>query len=512
MLNAVDREIPEYLEGYGKMKLFDKFKEGSVKDLDRFQDRLVYPNRKKIISSIKRAVEAVGLKDGMTISFHHHFRSGDLTINLVLNELASMGFKDLIVSASSLTDVHAALIPLVREGVIRKFETSGLRGGLAEFISNGMMEIPIQIRSHGGRARAIVNGDLHIDVAFLGVSSCDVYGNANGFTGQNACGSLGYAKVDAEYADHVVMITDNLVECPNIPFSIPQNQVDHVVVVDKVGDTAGIMSGATRFTKNPRDLLIARHAADVVEASGYFYDGFSLQTGSGGASLATTRFLSEKMARRDIKASFALGGITGQIVKMHEEGLIGKLLDVQSFDLTAVQSLRKNPNHYEISAAYYANPDDEGSAVNQLDVVILSALEIDVDFNVNVMTGSDGVIRGASGGHCDTAAGACVTIIVAPLLRGRIPTVCDRVHTIITPGKTVDVLVTDQGIAVNPLRPELQERLMKSGLPVCSIEDLKERAYKLTGVPREIRVEDRIVGVVNYRDGSVIDVIRQVAK
>ena len=41
--------------------------------------------------------------------------------------------------------------------------------------------------------------------------------------------------------------------------------------------------------------------------------------------------------------------------------------------------------------------------INRSDVAILSALEVDTDFNVNVMTGSDGVIRGASGGHCDTA-------------------------------------------------------------------------------------------------------------
>lgn len=56
-------------------------------------------------------------------------------------------------------------------------------------------------------------------------------------------------------------------------------------------------------------------------------------------------------------------------------------------------------------------------------VVVLSALEIDTKFNVNVITGSDGIIRGASGGHSDTAAHARLAIIVAPLVRGRIPTV-----------------------------------------------------------------------------------------
>ena len=63
--------------------------------------------------------------------------------------------------------------------------------------------------------------------------SCDVYGNANGYTGQSACGSLGYAKVDALYADKVVLITDMLSEYPNTPFSIHQDQVDYIIKVDQ---------------------------------------------------------------------------------------------------------------------------------------------------------------------------------------------------------------------------------------------------------------------------------------
>ncbi|MGV8429233.1 citrate lyase subunit alpha, partial [Pseudomonas aeruginosa] len=73
----------------------------------------------------------------------------------------------------------------------------------------------------------------------------------------------------------------------------------------------------------------------------------------------------------------------------------------------------RNPNHIEVSANQYANYSSKGASVERLDMVILSALEIDTKFNVNVLTGSDGVIRGASGGHCDTAASAQVAIIVA---------------------------------------------------------------------------------------------------
>ncbi len=469
----------------------------------------------KLVASLEEAIEKSGLRDGMTISFHHHFRAGDYIVNMVLETIARMGVKNLRVAASSLTSCHAPLIEHIKNGVVTSIETSGCRGELANAISHGLMERPMVFRTHGGRAAAIETGELHIDVAFLGAPSCDAFGNANGYTrgaeGKSMCGSLGYARPDAQYADKVVIITDNLVPYPNTPFAISQRFVDYVVVVDAIGDPQKIMSGATRFTKNPRDLLIAERAAEVIVHSGYFYDGFSMQTGTGGASLAVTRFLRDYMLEKNVKASFALGGITGAMVGLHEDGLIGRLLDVQSFDLVAANSLKDNRFHRQIDANYYANPYRRGSVVNALDVVVLSALEIDVDFNVNVLTGSDGIIRGAIGGHPDTAAGAALTVIVCPLLRGRMPCVLDRVGTLVTPGSTVDVLVTDQGIAVNPARPEVRARLEAAHIPVTDIHALREAAEALTGRPDPIRFTDRVVGLVTYRDGSMLDVIRRIA-
>lgn len=483
------------------------------KDTVSLKERSAVHN--KVLPSIEKAIEMCGLKNGMTISFHHHFRNGDYVLNMVMETIAAMGFKDLTVAASSLAEIHDPLVEHIKNGVVKRIETSGMRGRLADEISKGLMDIPVTFRSHGGRAYAIESGQLKIDVAFLGAPSCDPYGNANGYSRDHdtgiSCGSMGYAKLDALYADKVVIITDNIVPYPNAPFGIPQSQVNYIVKVDAIGDPQGIMSGATRYTKNPKELLIAETTAEVITASGYFYDGFSFQLGTGGASLATARFLREKMLERNIKASYALGGITGQIVKLHEEGLIKKLLDVQSFDLTAAESLKNNRFHQQIDASYYASPGNEGSAVNQLDVVVLSALEIDTDFNVNVLTGSDGVIRGAIGGHCDTAAGASVSIVVAPLTRGRIPSIVKKLNTIVTPGKTIDVVVTDQGIAVNPLRAELIERLTNYGLPVRSIEELQQSAERIVGCPELIRYTERVVGVVTYRDGSVIDLIHQIA-
>lgn len=511
MINKIGRKIPDNLKELNDKKVFNG--EFALEPTGRLMGRTISkiePGEGKLLDSIEEAIKKVGLKDGMTISFHHHFREGDYILNRVMDIISKMGIKNITIAPSSLNGVHSPLIEHIKNGVVNNISTSGIRGELANEISNGLMENPIIIRSHGGRARAIESGEIKIDVAFLGVPCCDNYGNANGYEGESFCGSLGYAKVDAKFADKVVLITDNLVPYPNVPASIEQVDVDYVVKIDQIGNPSGIVSGATRYTKDPRELLIAKYASQVMFASGYFKDGFSMQCGTGGASLAVARFLKDKMIEEDIKASFALGGITGQFVEMHEEGLVGKLFDTQSFDLRAAKSIGKNPNHYEIDASFYANPHNKGCAVNLLDFVILSALEVDTNFNVNVITGSDGVLRGASGGHCDTAAGAKLSMIVCPLVRGRIPTIVDNVITTITPGESIDVVVTDRGIAVNPKRTDLIERLSKTSIPMFTIEELKEKAYKLTGKPKAIEFEDKVVAVVEYRDGSIIDVIRKV--
>ena len=463
--------------------------------------------RNSKVVSLEEAIRRSGLKDGQTISFHHHFRGGDKVVNMVVDKLAQMGFKDLKLAASSLSDVHAPLVEHIRSGVITGISTSGLRGALADAISHGLMKEPVVFRSHGGRGSAIAKGELKIDVAFLGACSSDELGNATGHGAKSICGSLGYALPDARYASHVVVLTDDLVAYPNMPQSISAADVESVVVVDSVGDSSKIAAGAIRDSKNPRDILLAKQAAKVIINSGYFQDGFSIQTGTGGASLAAVKYIREEMLDRGIKASFALGGITAHMVKLHEEGLIGTLIDVQSFDKVAAESISHDPSHREVSAVEYASGQHLGSATHALDIVILSALEVDTDFNVNVLVGSDGIIRGAIGGHQDTAADSALSIIVCPLLRGRIPCVVPHVTTLITPGSSVDVVVTEYGIAVNPGRPEIRERLVAAGLKVVDIKDLAAKATSIIGTPDPLPFGDKVVGIVMNRDGSVLDKI-----
>lgn len=511
MKNAIGREIPAKISGIEDVQPFaGAF--AAIPEMRRQAPKIktIKPTDSKLVTSLLDVFKKIPVTDGMTLSFHHHFRNGDGVVNMVLATAGQLGLKNLTVALSSVFPVHAPIIEHVKNGVVTGLDTNYMSGPVAQAVSRGLFKKPVILRTHGGRGRAIECGQLKIDVAFIAAPAADAYGNLNGVQGPAACGSLGYAFPDAQYADHVVAVTDFLEEYPLSPVSIPQTRVDYVVKVECVGDPKGIVSGTTRITKDPVGLKIAETAAKVIQATGLIKNGFAFQTGAGGASLATAAFVRKMMEKDNIVGSFALGGITGYMVDMLEKGLFKKLMDVQGFDLEAIRSLANNPNHLEIGADYYASPFNAGCAVNQLDVVILGATEMDIDFNVNVVTGSDGVIMGGSGGHADAAAGAKVTIIVANLLRGRLPIIVDKVLTATTPGETIDVLVTERGVAVNPLRQDLKEKLVAAGLPVKDIQELKQLAEKIAGTPKALKTRENIVAVVEYRDGTIIDVVRQV--
>ena len=464
----------------------------------------------KLVNSIREAVQLAGLKDGMTVSFHHHLRNGDFVLNMVMDTVAQLGIRDLNVNASSVFDTHAPLLEHIQNGVVTGLSADYIAATVGRAISRGIMKNPVQFRTHGGRPSDISLGRTPIDVAFIAAPTADPMGNCSGKYGKSACGSLGYAFADAMYAKKVIVITDNLVPYPMQGYSISEDYVDYVVTVDAIGDPKGIVSGTTRITRDPVGLVMASHAAKVIEASGLLTDGFSFQTGAGGASLAAAKFLKDIMLKKGIQGSFGLGGITGYMVDMLRSGCFRSLMDVQCFDLEAVESLRADPRHQEISAMQYASPSSRSAVVDSLDVVILGATEIDTDFNVNVHTDSNGYIMGGSGGHSDTAAGAKLSMIIAPMFRARLPIVTDRVTCISTPGQDIDVLVTQGGIAVNPARAELRDRLAAAGLPVVDIHELKEKAERITGTPQKLPKGDRVVAEVISRYGDLQDRIYNV--
>ena len=512
MINKVGRDIPdEILERYGKEGYNGPdYRNGTyyVKAAPRVRSRM--EGSGKILPSLQEALLKCGVRDGMVLSFHHHFRDGDYVVNLGMETVAALGIKDITICASSLGAAHDPVAKLIEEGVVTGIQSSGVRGKIGEAISGGRLKNPAVIRSHGGRVRAIEEGDVHIDIAFIGASTSDEYGNARGVGGKSNCGVLSYSMVDAKYADHVVVVTDCLVEYPNLPASISQVDVDYVVEVEAIGNPDKIVSNVVRMTNDVRELKMAEYCARVIAKAPFFKDGISFQTGGGGAALAVNRMLRPYLEEKNIRMGFAIGGITQPMCQLLEEGFVRRIVDAQCFDAASVKSVENDPGHFEISTSEYANPMNKGAYVNRLDYVVLGALEIDLDFNVNVVTGSDGVVRGAPGGHPDTSAGSNCSIIVAPLLRSRIPTVCDRVVTVTTPGECVDVLVTDYGIAVNPLRQDLLGAFREAGLPLKTIEELRDIAYSIVGEPEPLEFGERVVGIVESRDGTILDVIRQI--
>ena len=463
----------------------------------------------KIVADIKTALKNAGLRDGMTISTHHHFRNGDKVGNAVFAAAADLGVKDLRWFPSASFPCHAPIVDHLESGVVHHIEGS-MNGPLGNYCSKGKMRGMGVLRSHGGRWQAVQDGDVHIDIAVIAAPTADAFGNANGVTGPSACGLLGFARVDAEYADHVIVATDNPIPFPCIPWQIHGNHVDQVVVMDSIGDPSKIVSGTTVITKSPDRLLIAEHTAKFIRDVGIMKEGYSFQAGAGGTALAIAVFLREMMIKAGVKARFVRGGSNKYLVEMLEEGLTDYILDGQTFDLDGVRSMRDNPNHQDTSPFTSYNYHGKGNFASMLDATILGATEVDVNFNANVVTHSDGRLLHGIGGWQNCLFGKCV-ILPIPSVRDRIPVIVDRVTTLCGPGELIDVVVTERGIAINPRRTDLLDSAKGTGLPIRPIEDIKSEVESICGgAPAKPKLADNVVAAIKWVDGTVIDAVRQV--
>ena len=98
MINAVGREIPdEILRATGK----EPFQGNNYKNGVPFrrQGPIIRPmmdnQHSKLVKDIHEALVKCRAHSGMTISFHHHFREGDLIVNMVMEEIHKMGLKNI---------------------------------------------------------------------------------------------------------------------------------------------------------------------------------------------------------------------------------------------------------------------------------------------------------------------------------------------------------------------------------------------------------------------------------
>ncbi|MCF8307396.1 MAG: citrate lyase subunit alpha [Bacteroidales bacterium] len=509
--NALGREVPTIINGVEMppYKGVGKYIPDGRKHAPRIPSMANYPeDGNKLVASLKEALQKAGLKDGMTISTHHHFRNGDLLAVQIFDIAAELGVKDLVWFPSASFPCHEPLIKHMENGTIDHIEGS-MNGPLGKFTSEGNMNGVGVLRSHGGRYQAVQDGEVQIDIAVIAAPTADEFGNAHGLEGDAACGLLGFALADSQYADNVIVATDNLVPFPCIPWQIQGNHVDYTVVMDKIGDANKIVSGTTRITKSPDRQLIAEMTAKFCDDAGMIKDGWSFQAGAGGTTLSVGNYFADIMRERNIKARFVRGGSNKYLVDMLEEGLTDYILDGQTFDLEGVRSMRENPGHVNTSPFTSYNYHAKGNFAQFVDVVVLGATEVDVNFNANVATHSDGYLLHGLGGWQNCLFSKTV-ILPIPLFRDRIPVVRDEVTTICGPGELIDVIVTERGIAINPRRTDLIEKLKDSPLPIKSIEELKDEAERICGKPAKPELDDEIIAAIKWVDGTVIDAVRKV--
>jgi len=464
----------------------------------------------KVVKSLKDALRRSGIRDGMTISTHHHLRNGDTLTASLFRVVKELGVKGIRWFPSASFPCHEELIPYLESGVIHHIEGS-MNGALGRFASGGNMSGVGVLRSHGTRYQSVQDGEVHIDIAVIAAPSADAFGNANGVWGNSACGPLGFALADSEYADRVIVVTDNLVPFPCVPWAIQGNNVDTVVVVPSLGDASKIVSGTTVVTKSPDRQLIADHVAHFAETAGIMKPGFSFQAGAGGTSLAFVLKLKERMKSKGVKARFVRGGSTKVLVDLLDEGLTDYILDGQAFDQTGVRSMRDDPRHIATSPFTSYNYHGKGNFASIVDLVVLGATEVDCNFNANVVTHSDGLLLHGIGGWQDCLFAKC-TILAIPSFRDRIPVIVDRVTTLCGPGSLIDAVVTERGIAVNPLREDLVKAVRRSRLPLRSMEEIQREVLAICGGRPAKPVVDpkHPIAVVKWVDGTLLDTVYRV--
>jgi citrate lyase subunit alpha/citrate CoA-transferase len=485
--NAAGRRVPTVVNGKEQVPFqgVAAHQPAGVRHAPAIRSCKDYPaTGDKRVPDLKTALERCGPTDGMVLSTHHHFRNGDKVALMALNAAAELGVKDLMWFPSASFPCHAPVIDLMDRGVVHHIEGS-MNGPLGEYCSRGKMRGLGVLRSHGGRWQAVQDGEVKIDVAVIAAPTADPFGNCDGSHGPSACGSLGFALADSIHAERVIVVTDNLVPFPCVPWQIQGNNVDYVVEVDSVGDPSKIVSGTTQITKSPDRLLIAEYVARFLRDAGIMRDGFSFQAGAGGIALAFVQFLKDMM----------------------QEAYI---LDGQTFDLAAVESIASDPHHVATSPFTSYNFHGKGNFASMVDATVLGATEVDVHFNANVVTHSDGLLLHGIGGWQNCLFAGC-TILAIPSFRDRIPVVVDEVTTLTGPEELIDVVVTERGIAVNPRRTDLLDRVRGSGLPIRPIAEIKAEVERLIGgQPEPPKVTDRPVAVVKWVDGTVLDTVWQV--
>jgi len=470
------------------------------------------------------------IQDGDVISYPHYYRTGDVGLKMIIDKLRETGKRDIILYGNAIFDnTDPWLIEAKNDGIIQGIYGNVYRKFGARVMAGEMLPWKTVGVSHGNRVRKLQTGEVHIKVAFGPVPIADIHGNANGMMGkeEHFCGPVGLFLADAEYADYTCLLAGTVSEHLIMPGSISMELTDFVVKVDDPGLASGIGSGTLNIAKareNKFNAMVAENVTRLMHASGAVQNMMNFQVGSG-AGLLVLDNIRKALKERNFTANFAIGGVTSLHVDMLDEGTLKHLMHVQLFEPSTrvVESLLNHTGHHETSAGTYASVAGKECCVNMLDFAVLSALEVDLDFNVNTVCANGRIIGGIGGGQ-DVAAGSDLTVIFLPLARGKdgkgFPKVVDKVYTRTTPGEVIDAVVTEEYAVVNPAsKSSRKERIIedaeKHGLKLVTIEELHEKsmdkARSFGTIPAKAEATDEVVHVIEWRDGTLLDTVNKLA-
>ena len=180
MKNSLNRFVPD---GYKPFVGSDEYKR---------QERRLIKEKKTSkgfteLKDVSDLFDKLNITDGMTLSFHHHLRNGDFVLNMVAEEIKRRNLKNIKLAPSSIFPNNKILVELIENGNVTDIYTDYVNGPVAQAISEGKLKGTCVMHTHGGRPQAIESGDLHIDVAILGVPVVDKEGNGSGVYGKSAC-------------------------------------------------------------------------------------------------------------------------------------------------------------------------------------------------------------------------------------------------------------------------------------------------------------------------------------
>ena len=172
--NAAGRFVPTSVNGEKQVpfKGVNKHKPIGNKVSPKISSCIDFPSDgNKVVKNLREALKKAGLKNGMTISTHHHLRNGDVVTNMLFDTIKSMGIKNIRWFPSASFPCHEHLIKYLDDGTIHHIEGS-MNGPLGRYTTKGKMKGTGVLRSHGGRYQSIQDGEVKVDIAV--VSNFDV--------------------------------------------------------------------------------------------------------------------------------------------------------------------------------------------------------------------------------------------------------------------------------------------------------------------------------------------------